>query len=71
MWLTLMNSAQQPVTFFSLSLTVGPEADDCDKVCKCVSDSRDVSSIVANSEVFLKVHGFVRGAELRNEGETV
>lgn len=54
--------------FFSLGLAVGPEADDCGKVCKCVSDSRDVSSIVANTEVSLKVHGFVRGAELRNEG---
>lgn len=32
--------------------------------CKCVSDSRDVSGIVADAEVLLEVHGFVGGAEL-------
>lgn len=28
------------------------------------SDSRDVSSVVADTEMFLEVHGFVRWAEL-------
>lgn len=32
--------------------------------CKCASDSRDVSGIVADAEVLLEVYGFVGGAEL-------
>lgn len=55
--LILLNSAQHPVT------------DDYNKLCKCVRDSRDVSSIVANTEVFLKLHGFIRVAELKMERE--
>lgn len=37
---------------------------------KC-SDSRDVSGIVANTEVFLKVHAFVSGAELETRVDNV
>lgn len=44
-------------------------ADDHNKLCKCVRDSRDVSGIVANTEVLLKLHGFIRGAELETRRE--
>lgn len=60
--LTHMISAQYPVT---LSATAWMERVWGQvNVCKCASDSRDVSGIVADAEVLLEVHGFVGGAEL-------
>lgn len=60
--LTLLNSAQRPVTVTATHTLARAEADDYNKPCKCVRDSRDVSCIVPDTEVSLKLHGFIRGA---------
>lgn len=49
---------------------IRPATEVVDEASKHKSNSRDVSRIVADAEVFLELHGLVGGTELNVRSET-